>query len=111
MLLPRCTTANRYPACRIPIPILARSLNWVRKPRFGNLLQSWSIAAANDGKAFKDFPELKPEDEMEKHVEWWNARIAERASGGQSGRESAPKIVAGAQMDILLNKKTGWLGF
>ena len=48
---------------------------------------------------------------MEKHVEWWNARIAERASGGESGSESAPKVVAGAQMDILLNKKTGWLGF
>ena len=83
----------------------ANSLNYVRKPRFGNLLQSWSIAAANDGKAFKDFPELKPEEDMEKRVEWWNARIAERAG------EDAPKVVAGAQMDILLNKRTGWLGF
>ena len=82
------------------------SLNRLRKSRPQNMLHAWSIPANNDGVPFFGFPEL-PADDVEslKRVEWWNAKIAE------SSGDSNLKLLAGAETDILLNKRSGWFGF
>ena len=80
------------------------SLNYVRAPRFGNMLQCWSIPSATGGTKYKDFPEITPDVEQEERIKWWNDRIAERTSEDL-------QVAAGGQITIVLNKKPGWLGF
>ena len=77
----------------------------MRAPRFDNLLKSWSIPGANNGKPFMSFPEVELNGEKEKRIAWWNATIAARTG------DSNLKLVAGAEIDIILNNRPGWFGF
>ena len=81
------------------------SLKYVRKTRPQNMLRSWSIPANNGGESFFNFPEL-PSDDVDtlKRVEWWNAKLAEKAP------DAGLKIVAGGSTGFKLNEKPGWLG-
>ncbi|KAJ3556507.1 hypothetical protein NM688_g1990 [Phlebia brevispora] len=79
-------------------------LNYMRAPRFGNLLQVWSIPTASGGKTDMNFPQLARDPETEKRVEWWNAKMAERST-------DKLEVIAGAETKIVLNKRPGWFGF
>lgn len=77
----------------------------MRAPRYGNMLQAWCIPANNDGKKYKDFPELTGDIDTEKRVEWWNAQLEGRVPGKN------PKVVAGASTVISLNHRPNFFGF
>ena len=77
----------------------------MRAPRYGNLIQSWTIPAHNDGESFMNFPEWQQDNETQKRVEWWNAQLAMHAS------DAGLKIAAGGHTEIQLSEKPGWLSF
>ena len=76
-------------------------LNWVRKPRLGNCIQSWSIPSANNGEEFWGFAELSKDDtETRSKVQRWNKMLTEKADGLQ--------VVCGGSLEIKMSKRTGW---
>lgn len=82
------------------------SLNYVRKTRPQNMLQSWSLPENNSGEKFLDFPELLAEDvETKNAIEWWDAKLVTAAP------DEGLKLVGGGSTDIKLNNKPRWFWF
>ncbi|OBZ77202.1 Catechol 1,2-dioxygenase [Grifola frondosa] len=79
-------------------------VNYLRSPRFSNVVRAWSIPSASNGQPLLDLPELSEEDyDTMKKVDWWNTRLAESGCKMQ--------IVGGGHMTYSMTPRTGFFGF
>lgn len=78
------------------------SVNYLRKAREENMVNSWTISSANGGKLYQGFPELEADDTKTlSRVDWWNSRLEKMGVN--------LKIATGATTEIHLNPKTTWI--
>ncbi|KAH8118137.1 aromatic compound dioxygenase [Phellopilus nigrolimitatus] len=82
--------------------------NYYRKPRLGNMVHAWNVPTGSDSslngenavKTYMSLPPLAADDMATfKRVEWWNTQLADHGL----------KIVCGANVEIRLSEKVGWL--
>ena len=67
------------------------------------MLQCWStpVKEVDDGRPYRNFPELPSSDVIvRQRVEWWNAKLEQM--------DEDLKVAAGATTELRLNAKTGW---
>ena len=68
------------------------------------MVQAWSVPDKDidEGRPYKNFPELSPSDQVtRKCIEWWNSKLEKLGEPGL-------KVVGGATKELRLNEKKGW---